>query len=72
MVPSMTRRPAKPMRTFGSARMMSPKEAKEAVTPPVVGSVRTAEIGLPVFLQIPALDLADDCNGDAAEFADAA
>ena len=37
MVPSMTRRPAKPIKTFGSAMMISPSEAKEAVTPPVVG-----------------------------------
>ena len=40
MVCSMTRGPAKPMRAPGSASMMSPKEAKLAVTPPVVGWVR--------------------------------
>ena len=40
MVCSMTRGPAKPMRAPGSARVMSPREAKEAVTPPVVGWVR--------------------------------
>ena len=37
----ITRLPAKPMSTFGSASMMSPRLAKEAVTPPVVGSVMT-------------------------------
>ena len=41
MVWRMTRGPAKPMRAPGSARMMSPREAKLAVTPPVVGSVST-------------------------------
>ena len=40
MVCWITRGPAKPMRAPGSARMMSPSEAKLAVTPPVVGSVR--------------------------------
>ena len=37
----MTRGPAKPMRAPGSASMMSPRLAKLAVTPPVVGWVRT-------------------------------
>ena len=32
---------AKPIRAPGSARMISPREAKLAVTPPVVGSVKT-------------------------------
>lgn len=31
-----------PISTFGSAIMISPSDAKEAVTPPVVGSVITA------------------------------
>ena len=33
--------PANPMSAFGSAKMISPSIAKLAVTPPVVGSVRT-------------------------------
>ena len=41
MVCWMTRGPAKPIRAPGSARMISPREAKLAVTPPVVGSVKT-------------------------------
>ncbi len=36
----MTRGPAKPMSAPGSASMMSPRDAKLAVTPPVVGWVR--------------------------------
>src|ERR1700726_3172873 len=35
---SITRAPAKPIRAPGSAIWMSPSLAKEAVTPPVVGS----------------------------------
>ena len=42
VVCSITRAPAKPTVAPGSARMMSPSIAKEAVTPPVVGSVSTA------------------------------
>src|SRR5262249_5702891 len=38
---SMTRGPAKPMSAPGSARMTSPWKAKEAATPPVVGSSST-------------------------------
>ena len=41
MVCSMTLGPAKPISAPGSARITSPREAKLAVTPPVVGSVRT-------------------------------
>src|SRR6266849_479204 len=41
MVSSMTRAPAKPTTASGSASVMSPSMAKEAETPPVVGSVRT-------------------------------
>ncbi len=41
IVCSMTRAPAKPIIASGSAMMMSPSIAKLAVTPPVVGSVRT-------------------------------
>jgi hypothetical protein len=41
MVCSMTRGPAKPISAFGSAIFRSPSIAKLAVTPPVVGSVRT-------------------------------
>ena len=36
------RTPAKPMTAPGSAMITSPSMAKLAVTPPVVGSVRTA------------------------------
>ena len=36
----MTRGPAKPMSAAGSAILRSPSMANEAVTPPVVGSVR--------------------------------
>ena len=43
----MTRGPAKPMRAFGSAMVMSPSMAKLASTPPVVGSVSTAMKRLP-------------------------
>ncbi len=38
MVCSTTLGPANPMRLFGSAMMMSPSDAKLAVTPPKVGS----------------------------------
>ena len=41
MVSRMTRCPAKPMRAPGSAKIMSPSMANDAVTPPVVGSVST-------------------------------
>ncbi len=41
MVCSMTRGPAKPMSAPGSARITSPRLAKLAVTPPVVGFVKT-------------------------------
>ena len=41
MVSAITRGPAKPMSARGSARMTSPSIAKLAVTPPVVGSVRS-------------------------------
>ena len=41
-VDSMTLAPAKPMVAYGSARITSPSMAKLAVTPPVVGLVRTA------------------------------
>ena len=37
----MTRGPAKPTSAPGSASMMSPSMANDAVTPPVVGSVST-------------------------------
>ena len=40
MVCSITRLPAKPIKALGSARIMSPKNAKLADTPPVVGSVK--------------------------------
>ena len=40
VVCSLTLGPAKPMRAPGSASMMSPSEAKLAVTPPVVGWVK--------------------------------
>src|SRR5206468_3407781 len=41
----MTRGPAKPISARGSARTTSPSIAKLAVTPPVVGSVRTEMYG---------------------------
>ena len=41
MVCSITLGPANPINAFGSARMISPSIAKDAVTPPVVGSVKT-------------------------------
>ena len=41
IVCSITRGPAKPIIAFGSERMISPSMAKDAVTPPVVGSVQT-------------------------------
>ena len=40
MVCSMTLGPANPISAFGSAKIISPKLAKLAVTPPVVGSVK--------------------------------
>jgi hypothetical protein len=40
MVCLMTRGPANPMTAPGSARMMSPCIAKDAVVPPVVGLVQ--------------------------------
>ena len=39
MVSLITLGPAKPINAFGSAIFKSPNIAKEAVTPPVVGSV---------------------------------
>src|ERR1043165_7978055 len=47
MVCSITRGPAKPMSAFGSAMLMSPSIAYDAVTPPVVGSVRIEMYGSP-------------------------
>ena len=47
MVSWITRRPAKPMSAPGSATMTSPSMANDAVTPPVVGSVRTEKYGSP-------------------------
>ena len=41
----MTRGPANPMSAFGSAMLKSPSIAKLAVTPPVVGSVRSEMYG---------------------------
>ena len=46
IVCSMTRGPAKPMSALGSAMFRSPSIAKDAVTPPVVGSVRTEMYGI--------------------------
>jgi len=37
----MTRLPAKPTSALGSDKIISPRIAKLAVTPPVVGSVNT-------------------------------
>ena len=50
MVCSITRGPAKPIRAPGSARITSPSMAKLAVTPPVVGSVRTEMYRSPASL----------------------
>ena len=47
MVCSMTRGPAKPISAFGSAMLRSPSIAYDAVTPPVVGSVRMEMYGSP-------------------------
>ena len=47
MVCSITRGPAKPISAFGSAMFRSPSIAYDAVTPPVVGSVRTEMYGRP-------------------------
>src|SRR2546426_312445 len=47
IVSAMTRGPAKPMSARGSATMTSPSIAKDAVTPPVVGSVSTDRYGSP-------------------------
>ncbi len=51
MVPSITRGPAKPIRAPFSLRLTSPSMAKEAVTPPVVGWVRTMKRGVRVFFK---------------------
>ena len=48
MVCSMTRGPVKPIRALGSAIIASPKEAKLANTPAIVGLVRT-EINKSLF-----------------------
>ncbi len=50
MVSWITRWPAKPMIAPGSARCTSPSMAKDAVTPPVVGSVSTTTNGRPFSL----------------------
>ena len=50
MVCSMTRGPAKPMSAPGSASVMSPRLAKLAVTPPVVGWVSTLMYNPPLRL----------------------
>jgi hypothetical protein len=47
MVCSITRGPAKPISAFGSAMLRSPSIAYDAVTPPVVGSLRTEMYGSP-------------------------
>ena len=52
MVSSITREPAKPITAPGSARVTSPNMAKEAVTPPVVGSVSRTTYGRPPSLTI--------------------
>jgi len=44
---SITRGPAKPIRALGSAMTTSPRKAKEADTPPMVGSVSTEMKGSP-------------------------
>ena len=41
IVCSITLGPANPINALGSAKIISPKLAKLAVTPPVVGSVNT-------------------------------
>src|SRR3989454_96934 len=47
IVSLVTRAPEKPMSAPGSARTMSPSDANEASTPPVVGSVSTVTNGMP-------------------------
>ena len=49
MVSRMTRWPAKPSSALGSAMMMSPSVANDAVTPPVVGSVMTDTYSSPAL-----------------------
>ena len=50
IVCSITLGPAKPIKAFGSAKITSPKLAKLAVTPPVVGSVKTDIYSSPASL----------------------
>ena len=50
---SMTRGPAKPMRAFGSATLISPSMARLAETPPMVGSVITEMKGRPRWRSRP-------------------
>ena len=50
IVCSITLGPAKPINAFGSAKIISPRLAKLAVTPPVVGSVRTEIYNKPASL----------------------
>ena len=45
---STTLGPAKPIRAFGSAIIISPSMAKLAVTPPNVGSVKIDIYGTPI------------------------
>ena len=47
MVSFTTRGPANPIKAFGSAIFKSPNIAKDAVTPPVVGSVKIDIYGSP-------------------------
>src|SRR6202161_2789263 len=53
MVCSMTRGPANPISAPGSAMFKSPSMAKEAVTPPVVGSVSTEMNGTLALSNLP-------------------
>ncbi len=55
MVCSMTRGPAKPSRAAGSAMMMSHRVAKDAATPPKVGSVIRDRVRMPASSSSPSM-----------------
>ena len=53
----ITRAPANPIRAPGSAMMISPRVAKLAVTPPMVGWVSTEMKGMPGGASLPSAAL---------------
>ena len=57
VVSLMTRAPANPIMAPGSARMTSPRVAKLAVTPPVVGLVSTEMKGSLASASLPRAEL---------------